>query len=274
MSIFRLPEESYCSFFVEKMIAMDFKELHQRERPLLIGNVWDAVSAKVFEKLKFDAIGTSSAAIAHMLGYNDGEEMPFAELEHIVKRIMSATSLPLSVDIEHGYGKDTVAVIENIQKLHQLGVVGINIEDSLVNNQGSRQLVATAEFSHTISEICAHLKSNTSSLFINVRTDAFLIGVDNALEQTLDRISLYEQAGADGIFVPCIERADQIGQVVSATSLPVNVMCMPDLPDFDELMTLGVKRISMGNFLHQSVYKQLEQKITNITEQQSFKTIF
>ena len=253
---------------------MDFNDLHHQETPLLLGNVWDVPGAKIFEKLNYHAVGTSSAAIANMLGYSDGEQVPFSELQYIVSRIISSTSLPVSVDIENGYGRNASDVIENIKALHALGVAGINIEDSRINNNGSRQLLDAGEFGETISAIGQYLSEAEINLFINVRTDAFLIGLDNALVETIRRLSVYESAGADGVFVPCIERAEDIAQVVKATRLPLNVMCMPNLPDFKVLQKLGVKRISMGNFLHQSICHQFEQKILNIGTSNSFNPIF
>lgn len=106
---------------------MDFKSLHQQTQLLFIGNVWDALSARLFEKLNFKAIATSSAAIAHMLGYEDGQRITFTELEYVVKKILSATSLPLSVDMESGYSKDISVIISHIERLHRLGVVGKRI---------------------------------------------------------------------------------------------------------------------------------------------------
>ena len=111
---------------------MTFQELHEQDKPLIIGNVWDAASAKAAEKLNFNAIGTSSAAIASMLGYDDGEQMSFSELLYIVKRILASTTLPLTVDIEAGYSRDPVEIANYIKTLADLGVVGINIEDSIV----------------------------------------------------------------------------------------------------------------------------------------------
>lgn len=253
---------------------MDFKNLHHNDTPLLLGNVWDVPGAKIFEKLKYDAIGTSSAAIAHMLGYSDGEQIPFAELQYIVGRITASTALPLSVDIENGYGRGATEVIENIKALHSLGIVGINIEDSVIDGQGSRQLLDPESFGEIIAAITRYKAQAKNNLFVNVRTDTFLIGIDNALEETLNRLPFYENAGADGIFVPCIELAEDIDAVVKATRLPVNVMCMPNLPGFEELQKLGVKRISMGNFLHQAIGHHLEQRIISIGTNKSFKPVF
>jgi 2-methylisocitrate lyase-like PEP mutase family enzyme len=94
---------------------------------LIIGNVWNVQSAKIYEKLNFQAIGTSSAAIAHSLGYEDGEQMPFSDLLFIVERIIKSVPLPLSVDIEFGYGNTATEIAKNKITLEKLGVVGIKL---------------------------------------------------------------------------------------------------------------------------------------------------
>jgi len=251
---------------------MKFESLHKQNSPLLICNVWDVSSAKLAEKLGFNAIGTSSAAIATMLGYEDGEQMSFPELIYIVKRITENTKLPLTVDIESGYSEDYEDVANNIKTLASLGIVGINIEDSSVNNQ--RVLQNANKFTKKLSNIKQLLAKNNVEVFINVRIDTFLLGVDNAVEETIERIKLYESTGADGIFVPCIEKSNDISSVIDCTSLPINVLCMPNLPDFNTLKSLGVKRISMGNFIFDNLADHLENTLHSILETQSFKPIF
>lgn len=183
---------------------MDFKNLHSQNDPLLICNVWDAASAKIAEKLNFQAIGTSSAAIATLLGYKDGENMTFAELSYFVERITASTKLPLSVDLESGYSKDPSEIVKHIKKLASLGVVGINIEDSVVDKE--RMLLNAEEFAETVATIKERLQKDNTSIFINVRTDSFLLQQANALNETNRRIQLFEEAGADGIFIPFIEK--------------------------------------------------------------------
>ena len=251
---------------------MDFKLLHQQESPLLIGNVWDAASARTFERLKFQALGTASAAIAATLGYEDGECISFTEVEYVVKRILAATSLPLSVDLEAGYSRDITTTIEYIERLHQLGVVGINVEDSRVDEK--RKLVDSNVFAQTIALINQHLKGKEIDLFLNVRTDTFLLETPNAVDETIRRIKRYEQAGANGIFVPGAEREDDIIRVVSATALPVNVIATPNLPSFDRLKSLGIKRISTGNWFHWAMHQRLMDIIAVTTKHQSFHSLF
>ncbi|MDE1244169.1 isocitrate lyase/PEP mutase family protein [Vibrio aestuarianus] len=251
---------------------MNFKNLHFQDSPLLICNVWDVASAKIAEKLDFKAIGTSSAAIANLLGYDDGEKMSFSELRYFVKRIVENTKLPLTVDLESGYSRDTSKIIENIIKLADLGVVGINIEDSIVNEE--RTLLNAECFSKVIYDIKRKLESENRDIFLNVRTDAFLLGYENAMDETEIRIKYFEEAGADCIFIPCIEKEDDIKRIIKSTNLPINVMCMPNLPEFEVLKKIGVNRISMGDFLFDYMFNEFEQVLRDVVSEQSFKVIF
>ena len=249
-----------------------FNTLHQQTTPLILCNVWDVASAKTAEKVGFNAVGTSSAAIASMLGYEDGEEMQFDELLFMVKRIASCSTLPLTVDIEAGYSDDPIITAGYIKALADVGIVGINLEDSKVADV--RTLLSANTFADYLSKIRQQLTQEKTDIFINVRTDTFLLAQENALVETQKRASLYQSAGADGLFVPCITSADDIQAVVSATKLPVNVMCMPDLPDFNTLSTLGVKRISMGNFLFDKLQSDFEAILKNIVDKNCFSPVF
>jgi len=252
-----------------------FTLLHQQTTPLLLCNVWDVASAKAAEKLGFCAVGTSSAAIARMLGYADGEHMAFEELLFIVKRIAACCALPLSVDIEAGFSDDPQITATYVKALAEVGVVGINIEDSKVNKTNEqRTLLNENSFAGYLTALTTQLERDNISLFINVRTDTFLLGIEEADNETKKRAKLYQNAGADGLFVPCIVQAEAIKTVVNSTSLPVNVMCMPELSDFGFLQSLGVKRISMGNFLFDALQNDLEKRLSIIQQKESFKILF
>jgi len=242
-----------------------FHALHQAEAPLLIANVWDVPSARAAGQAGYPALGTSSAAIADMLGYEDGEQMPFEDLLRIVRRIRAATTLPLSVDIEAGYGNAAANAIQ----LAELGVTGINIEDSVVAD-GKRMLVPAERLAVQIAAI----RAAAPGLFINARTDAFLLGHVDARQLAIERGWLYAAHGADGIFVPGITRADDIRAVTGKIERPVNVMCMPGLPDFAALAALGVKRISMGNFVHARTQRALVTALARVRAEQTFAFLF
>lgn len=250
-----------------------FRELHQQDNPLLIGNVWNVQSATVYEKLGYQAVATSSSAVAFSLGYEDGENMSFDEYFYIIERILKSVTIPLSVDLEGGYGKTVEEIILNISRLAEAGVVGINIEDSIIAD-GTRKLLSTHDFYEKLNAVILKLKEQNIDIFINVRIDPFLLAVDNPVQETLDRMEIIERAEADGIFVPCITKVQDIENVIKKAKLPFSVMCMPELPDFQTLKRLGVKRISSGNFLNGYIYGQLETALKAIGEAESFSPIF
>ncbi len=250
-----------------------FVELHTSESPLILGNVWNVQSAKVFEKLKFKAIGTSSAAIANSLGYEDGENISFEEYFYLVKRISENTSLPLSVDIESGYSDDVDVILSNIIKLVEIGVVGINIEDSVLK-KSTRSILSAEMFTNKLKKICNKLEQKEIKIFVNVRTDVYLLNLKNKLNEAKKRIRLYETANINGIFIPGMINQEEIKEVVNSTELPINVMCMPNLPSFNILSDIGIKRISMGNFINSFVYTQMEKKVNEIIRNQNFNSLF
>ncbi|WP_125781247.1 isocitrate lyase/PEP mutase family protein [Pseudoalteromonas rubra] len=250
-----------------------FKQLHQQTTPFLLANVWDAASAKAAQQAGYQALGTSSAAVASVLGYEDGEQMAFEELLFMVTRISKATDLPLSVDIEAGYSRDPQQIAQFIEKLAKLGVVGINFEDSVVSNT-TRTLTDSDEFAAHLKAVRHHLATQQTNMFINVRCDAFLLGLDNAREEALHRAQQYQQAGADGLFLPCITEHADILAITNACSLPLNVMAMPGLSDVNTLAGLGVKRISMGNFAFEKAHTHLTDMLTQIRSQGSFTALF
>jgi 2-methylisocitrate lyase-like PEP mutase family enzyme len=249
-----------------------FSQLHHNPTPLLLGNIWDVHSAQLFEQAGYKAIGTSSQAVARSMGFEDGENLPFDLLLQIVKRVTKVVSIPFTVDIEGGYSRSAEDIIENIKALYDAGVVGINLEDTVPG--ATRQLLPVDEFRKILSAVAEGLSKNNMEVFLNVRTDGFLLGMPSALAVTLERIKGYEDAGAHGIFVPCITAREDIRQVVNATHLPINVMCMPELPNFNELGALGVKRISMGPFVSTLINKKATEAITTVLKDNNFSSLF
>lgn len=251
----------------------EFLALHHKTELLQIGNVWNVQSAQVYDKLNFEAIGTSSAAVAATLGFADGEEMSFDDYLFVIKRIAETASAILSVDLEAGYGNTPEEISDNIIRLHSLGVAGINIEDSIVTD-GQRSIVDANEFAAKLKQVTGLLAKAGVEVFINVRSDSFLLGLPNALEDALTRTKLYQDTGAHGLFFPCITQIADIEKITALSSLPVSVMCMPNLPDFKALQNAGVKRISSGNFLNSIIYQGLESKVEKIVAENSFASLF
>jgi 2-methylisocitrate lyase-like PEP mutase family enzyme len=234
-----------------------FNDLHQSTELFILPNVWNAKSAIVFQEKGFPAIATSSAAVAGSLGYLDGEGMPFHDYLFVIKRILSSVQIPLSVDMEMGYGATDEEIYTHILTLAEMGVAGINIEDSIIDRSG-RVLKNAEIFSGTIEHIKNKLVSADIDIFINTRCDTYLLSVENKRQETSRRLKMYETAGANGIFLPCICDEDDISAAVRDTKLPLNVMYVPGLPGFEQLHLLGVKRVSMGPFSFNKIYDNID----------------
>ena len=250
-----------------------FKTLHQGADLLILPNAWDTKSALFFQEKAFPAVGTSSAAVAASLGYDDGEKMPFEDYLFLIKRILASVKIPLTVDVEMGYGKTDEAILANLLQLGELGVAGINLEDSNISD-GKRGLKDASVFARTIDYLKNKLAAKGIQLFFNIRCDTYLLNLKDKQAETQLRLSLYESAGADGIFLPCITQEEDIAEAVKNTELPLNVMCIPGLPDFATLQKLGVKRASMGPFFLNKTYQKAAELVGEMEEKQSFSALF
>jgi len=249
-----------------------FRDLHRSSGLFVLPNVWNVKSALFFQEKGVPAIATSSAAVASSLGYADGEGMPFSDYLFVIGRILSSVEIPLSVDMEMGYGRSEEEVYANILRLIGIGVVGINIEDSVTGPSG-RVLKDAKPFAKMIENIKGRLASANLDLFINIRCDTFILNVENKQQETRRRLMVYEAAGADGIFLPCIYDEGDIAEAVTHTKLPLNVMCIPGLPDFGTLNELGVKRLSMGPFLFNRIYDNMDPVFHEIMAGKSFSPL-
>lgn len=261
--------------FVKKNMSSNFekfKALHHNTELLVLPNAWDAKSALLFQEKSFPAVGTSSAAVAACMGYEDGEKMPLEDYLFVIKRILACVKIPLSVDFEMGYGETKAAILSNLLKLYKLGVAGINLEDSAIVN-GKRTLQNGHAFAETIDHLKNKLNAEGAALFFNIRCDTYLLNLKNKQEESALRLPLYESAGADGIFLPCISQEADIVDALKSTKLPLNVMCIPGLPDFNRLQALGVKRASMGPFFLNKTYKKATELLQKLVEKQSFSPL-
>jgi 2-methylisocitrate lyase-like PEP mutase family enzyme len=203
-------------------------------------NAWDVASARIFEEEKFPAIGTTSAGIAFSLGYPDGQRIPANEMLAVVKRIANALDAPVTADVEGGYG-DPVGTAE---KVWDAGAVGINFEDA-----GGEESRSLEKLDRQVEAIRA-IKQAVPRLFVNARTDVYLLGIGNEstrFKTTLERLSAFREAGADCLFVPGLKDQAVINDLVSGLDAPLNVLAGPSFPSFTEMKTLGVKRVSVGS---------------------------
>jgi 2-methylisocitrate lyase-like PEP mutase family enzyme len=244
--------------FEARQRADVFHRLHAEPEPLVLVNAWDAGSARVLEHAGALAIATTSAGMAWSLGYADGEQLPTCEFVAANARICRAVSVPVSVDIERGFGRSTHEVVALVRTLIDLGVVGVNIEDGVLPN--TRRLAAPDVLCERIEALREMATQTNANLFINARTDTYFVANDDRVARyndTLRRALLYASAGADGIFVPGMDMED-VFPFARAAILPVNVYAGGGwAPPVHVLRRAGVRRISLGCGPLQSVFGSL-----------------
>jgi 2-methylisocitrate lyase-like PEP mutase family enzyme len=228
--------------------ALRFAALHKGPRILVLANAWDAASARIFENAGFPAIATTSAGIANSLGYADGQHITRVEMLEVVKRIVQAVSVPVSADVEAGYGETVEAALETAKAVLAAGAVGLNFEDA--SDSDGNELV---DLSLQVEKIRAMRKLGAATdvhLVINARTDVFLRGVGDPatrLEHAVRRANAYLQAGADCLFVPGVSDRETIARLVLEIEGPINLLAVASTPPVAELEMLGVARVSVGS---------------------------
>lgn len=223
-----------------------FHALHAGPGLLVLPNAWDAGSARIIEAQGAMAIALSSAAVAWSLGWPDGDALPVDLHMGVVARVVRRVSVPVSVDIEGGYAADPVAVGETVRQFVGAGAVGINIEDGAGPPELLARKIAAARQAATREGI---------DLFINARTDVWLRGLTPGREhdELVRREAAYRNAGASGFFVPGLTDLAAIMALVAAVRLPLNVMARPALPGLAALQAAGVRRLSAGSAIAETV---------------------
>jgi len=216
------------------------RALHHGPEILVLPNAWDSVSARIFEEAGFPAIATTSAGVANALGYPDGERIPAAEMLSAIARIAKCVRVPVTADLEAGYGDVAGATAG----LVAAGGIGLNLEDGGGDPGLHVARIATAR------RVGLELGVN---VVINARTDVYLdrTGFDPALrfEQSCERARAYIAAGADCIFVPGVTDEDTIRRFVEALRFPLNILAGAGTPPIPRLREIGVARVSVGSGL-------------------------
>ncbi|MEH7390857.1 isocitrate lyase/PEP mutase family protein [Bacillus sp. JJ1474] len=241
----------------------EFNELHFSEDLLFLGNAWDMLSALTLEKAGFKAIGTTSWGIANSLGYADGELIDFDRHLAIIKTITENVKIPVSADIEAGYSEDPNKIINNVLRTADVGVAGINIEDSLKNSNELRDISQHCKLTEKMR--IALDRYGYKDFYINARTDTYLQR-KNPLLETIERAKAYVESGASGIFVPGLKEDEEIKEFTMNVSAPLNVLSLPGLTNCNKLKELSVKRFSFGNAQSDKVIAYLEGKVSKLLE--------
>jgi 2-methylisocitrate lyase-like PEP mutase family enzyme len=229
-------------------LARQFLELHHGHKILVLPNAWDVSSARIFEEAGFPAIGTTSAGIANTLGYPDGQRISREEMLGVVRRIAEAVHIPVTADVEAGYGATPDEVAETARQVISAGAVGMNLEDA---NAGTPDLLADVNLQKEI--ILAVMEASRQDgvpLVLNARTDIFLNSIgpeETRLARAVDRLNVYRGAGAQSLFAPGVRDKDTIAGLVRGVRGPLNVLATIGTPPVAELQHLGVRRVSLGS---------------------------
>ncbi len=220
-------------------------KLHTSGPLLVLPNAWDAGSARIFVEAGFPALATTSAGIAFSLGYPDGEKISRAEMLEAVARITQRVSVPVTADMEAGFGRAPAAVAETARGVLAAGAVGMNLEDSIEER--------LLDFDLAVARVAAAREAATTAgvaLVLNARTDAFQRGAlppERQFAEAVRRGNAYRDAGADCVFVPFVGDSATIERLVKEIAAPLNILGAPDAPSLKALEALGVRRVTFGS---------------------------
>ena len=213
---------------------------------LVLPNAWDAGSARIFVDAGFSALATTSAGIAFSLGYADGERISRDEMLAAVARITRRIAVPITADMEAGYGLAPRAVAETVRRVIDVGAVGMNLEDRM---EGKRLI----DFPRAVERVHAARSAADAAgvpIVLNARTDAFEapeLRSEQRLEEAVKRGNAFREAGADSVFVPFVDDRDTIEALAQQIRAPLNILGTPNAPTLKELAQLGVRRVTFGS---------------------------
>ena len=229
-------------------LARQFLELHRGPKILVLPNAWDVASARIFEDAGFPAIGTTSAGVAFSLGYPDGQKIPRGEMLAAVRRIAEAVEVPVTADVEAGFGNTPEEVADTAREVIAAGAVGMNLEDGI---EGKPDFLVDMNLQKEIIRAVLEVAEGAGIPFaLNTRTDIFLYGIGPAetrLARTIERLNAYHAAGAPSLFAPGVRDKGTIAQLVRGLAGPLNILATVGTPPIAELQQLGVARVSVGS---------------------------
>jgi 2-methylisocitrate lyase-like PEP mutase family enzyme len=229
-------------------LARRFLDLHHGQKILVLPNAWDVPSARIFEQAGFPALGTTSAGIAFALGYSDGQCIPRGEMLAVVRRIAGAVDVPVTADVEAGYGSTPEEVADTAREVLAAGAVGMNLEDGV---EKKPSYLADVNLQKEIIRAVLEVSAGARVTFVlNARTDIFLYGmgpVDTRLARAIERLNAYRAAGAQALFAPGVKDKDTIAQLTRGVRGPLNILATVGTPPIAELERLGVARVSLGS---------------------------
>jgi 2-methylisocitrate lyase-like PEP mutase family enzyme len=228
--------------------AEALRAMHVGADVLLLPNAWDAASARIIEEAGFPAIATTSAGIAFAHGYPDGQRIPADHMIGAIAEIAEAVKVPVTADVEAGYGAKPEHAGHTARRVIEAGAVGMNFEDA--TGDARQPLVDLPLQLEKIRAIRETAEKQGVRLVLNARTDVYLLQEGDPArryDEAVRRLTAFRDAGADCVFVPGLRDAATIGRLVADLRCPVNVLAVPGSPSVAELAALGVRRISLGS---------------------------
>ncbi|SBT67916.1 2-Methylisocitrate lyase, PEP mutase family [Micromonospora sediminicola] len=231
--------------------ARQFRGLHVPGEPLVLVNSWDAASARIVADAGARAVATTSAGVAWSRGAPDGDALARETAVDVIRRVAAAVRLPVTADIESGYGARPDDVAETVTAVLAAGAVGVNVEDA--RHDGGGPLRPVDEQCARLAAVRAAADRAGVPLYLNARVDTFLRGV-GGVPETVARADAYLAAGADGVFVPGTVDPQTVAALVAAIPAPLNVLAGPGAPPVAELARLGVARVSLGSAVAEAAY--------------------
>lgn len=248
--------------------AQKFRALHD-SGTFVMPNAWDAGSARMLAGQGFTVLGTTSAGIAFAAGLPDHQRLSREEMLTCVSKIVSAVKIPVSADLESGYGTAPEIVAETVRMAMGIGVIGCNIED--LSGDATNPLLEASLAAERIKAI-RQAADAEGTFTLTARTDAFLIKHPRAFEEAVYRCNLYREAGADCLFVPGVGDKETIGKLAQEINGPINVVMglAHSTLTLADLKSLGVRRVSIGGSLARASFGLIRQAAKEILEKGTF----
>lgn len=254
--------------------AEQFRKMHHGPRMLVLANAWDVVSARILEECGHPAIATSSAAVAFSRGYPDGQRISRDEMLEVVGRIARAVRVPVTADLEAGYGTTPKDMADTTKAAIEAGAIGMNLEDTVDDENSLLDLPLQVEKIRAIRETA---KSLGLPFVLNARSDIYLASIGpeaTRFGRAVERLRAYRDAGADCLFAPGLCDKETISKLVKALAAPLNILITPQCPSLTELEKMGVARVSAGSTVMRASLRVVERIGKEMIESRSCETLF
>lgn len=251
-----------------------FRRMHREPKVLVLPNVWDVAGARIFEEEGFRAIATTSAGIAFTLGYADGQRIPRDEMFAAVERIAGAVQVPVTADVESGYGNRPEDAAQTARAVMEAGAVGMNLEDAAHDER--QTLLELPLQLEKIAAVRETVRKSGIPVVLNARTDVYLRGMgtpESRFDAALQRLMAYRDAGADCLFVPGLRDTETIRRLTSQLKHPVNILATPEFPSIAELEGAGVARVSLGSGPMRATLGLLRRMAREIKTEGTYRTM-